>query len=101
MTRKIRFAADADVAVLKLTDTYDVTQRRLFQEQKGWPVSPDERALERQSDGALVEIIEEVWDEQTWRYGSPMVRVQSSRTGDVFLVYCDEIHSVELDTPDS
>jgi hypothetical protein len=93
--RKLRFPPDADVAVLKLSDTYDVTQRRLFQEQHGWPVESDPRPTERRSDGALVEVIEEVWDDQAWRYGTPMLRVQSSRTGDVFLVYGDEIHSVQ------
>jgi hypothetical protein len=96
--RKLRFSPDADVAVLKLSDTYDVTQRRLFEEQHGRPITPDPRPIPRRNDGHVVEVIEEDWSEPyAWLYGDPMVRVQSSRTGDVFLVYMDEIQSTEPD----
>lgn len=93
--RKIRFEPDADIAMLKLSDTYSVLSQQEFERYHHRPVTPDPRPIARRNDGTVVEVVEEVWDDPwCWSYGVPMVRV-FSRTGDMFLVYTNEIHSIE------
>ena len=93
--RKIRHAPDADLAILRLTDSYDVRSRQEFERQHERPVTPDPRPVPRRNDGTVVEVVEEVWEEAwCWEYGTPQVRV-FARTGDMFLVYTDELHSLE------